>query len=225
MRNRLVLLAAPALLSLTAAAPPPPAPLPDTVNVAMTTDKGVITIGLDARNAPVTTANFLRYVDQKRFDGVTFYRAMKLDWGTPPNGLIQAGTQGDPKRTLKPIAHEPTSRTGILHKAGAISMARWAPGTAAADFSIMLSDMPGLDADPSSPDPDRQAGFAAFGHVVGGMEVVRAIWESPVSPTKGVGALKGQMLDPPIRVLTVRRARVQPAPAPAPAPPPVPDAP
>lgn len=207
MLHRLALFAAPVLLLLTGAAPPAsPAPRPDTVAVVLTTGRGAITVELDAKHAPITTANFLRYVDQKRFDGITFYRAMKLDWGTPPNGLIQAGTQGDPKRTLKPIAHEPTSQTGVLHKAGAISMARWAPGTAAADFSILLSDMPGLDADPASADPERQAGFAAFGHVVSGMEVVRAIWDSPLSPTKGAGALKGQMLEPPVRILTVRRA-------------------
>ena len=67
--------------------------------------------------------NFLRYVDQRRFDGTVFYRAMRLPWGDQPNGLIQAGTRGDPRRELPPIAHEPTSQTGVLHKAGAISMA------------------------------------------------------------------------------------------------------
>jgi peptidyl-prolyl cis-trans isomerase A (cyclophilin A) len=104
---------------------------------------------------------------------------------------------------LKPIAHEPTSATGILHKAGAISMARYAPGTATADFSILLSDLPSLDADPKSPDPEAQVGYAAFGHVVAGMDVVRRIWDSPLSPTAGEGALKGQMLEPPVKILTV----------------------
>lgn len=206
MTNRFVLLAAPLMLALTAAAPAPqPAPVPDTVRVAITTEAGAIVVELDGKHAPVTTGNFLRYADEKRFDGTTFYRSMHLGWGDPPNGLIQAGTQNDPKRVLPPIAHEPTSVTGIRHKAGAISMARYAPGTASGDFSILLSDMPSLDADPSSANPEFAAGFAAFGHVVEGMDVVRQIWDAPRSPTKGVGVMKGQMLDPPIRILSVRR--------------------
>ena len=153
----------------------------------------------------------MRYVDLRRFDGITFYRSMKLAWGPQPNGLIQAGLQGNPLKVMKPIAHEPTSTTGILHKAGAISMARYAPGTATADFSILLSDMPSLDADPKSPDPEAQAGYAAFGRVVSGMDVARKIWDSPLSPTTGEGAMKGQMLAPPVKVLTVRRVAL-PAP-------------
>lgn len=215
MTGRIALLAAPLLLALTAAAPPPssaPAPSADTVTVALNTEKGTITLELDARHAPITTANFLRYVDQKRFDGIAFYRAMKLAWGDQPNGLIQAGVRGDPKRVLKPIAHEPTSQTGVLHKAGTISMARNAPGTANGDFSILLSDMPGLDANPSAPTAEAQAGYAAFGHVVAGMDVVRAIWDGPVSPTKGVGVMKGQMLEPTVRIVSARRVRAAPAP-------------
>lgn len=209
---------APLLLALTAAAPAPrpaPQPLPDTVRVAMTTELGTITLDLDARRAPITTRNFVRYVDQKRFDGIVFYRAMRLAWGQQPNGLIQAGTQGDPKRILPPIAHEPTSMTGILHKAGTISMARYAPGTATGDFSIMVSDQPGLDAQPDGPTEEAKAGFAAFGRVVEGMDVVRRIYDAPLSPTKGEGVMKGQMLAAPVKVLTVRRIAM-PAPAPAP---------
>lgn len=218
MQRRFALAALPLALLVLGAAPAPKraaAPLPDTVRVVLTTEKGAITVDLDAKNAPVTVANFVRYVDQRRFDGVTFYRAMHLDWGAQPNGLIQAG-QRDPRLRLPPIAHEPTSRTGLLHKAGALSMARNAPGTAVADFSILLSDMPGLDADPKSPDPEVQAGYAVFGHVVSGMEVVRQIWDAPRSPTLGQGVMKGQMLSPPVRVLTARRIAIPPAqPAPA----------
>lgn len=201
---------APFLLLLGGNAPSSQPVPPSEVRVEMTTEKGVMTIALDLQHAPVTAGNFLRYVDQKRFDGIAFYRAMRLAWGEQPNGLIQAGTQNDPKRVLKPIAHEPTSATGILHKAGTISMARYAPGTATGDFSIMLSDMPALDAAPASADPEARAGFAAFGHVVSGMDVARAIFDAPLSPSKGAGVMKGQMLDPPVRILTVRRA----APAP-----------
>lgn len=210
--------ATPLLLALTAAAPAPkPASLPDTVRLAMTTELGTITLELDAKHAPVTTRNFVRYADQRRFDGITFYRVMRLAWGEQPNGLIQAGTRGDPRRALPPIAHEPTSATGILHKAGAISMARWAPGTAAGDFSILLSDMPGLDADPGAATDDGKAGFAAFGHVVEGMDVVRKIYDVPLSPTEGEGVMKGQMVAKPVRVITVRRVPM-PAAVAAPAP-------
>ncbi len=221
MNRRFALTALPFLFALAAAKPAPraaaPAVLPDIVRVAMVTDLGTITLDLDARHAPVTVRNFVRYADQRRFDGIVFYRVMRLSWGQQPNGLIQAGTRGDPRRELPPIAHEPTSQTGVLHKAGAISMARWAPGTAKGDFSILLSDMPGLDADPASANPELQAGFAAFGTVVSGMDVVRKIYDVPLSATAGEGVMKGQMIERPVRVLTVRR--VAPTPGPAPTPP------
>jgi peptidyl-prolyl cis-trans isomerase A (cyclophilin A) len=213
------LAAAPLLLALTAAAPTPqpaPAALPDTVRVAMTTEAGTITLDLDAKNAPVTTRNFVRYVDERRFDGIAFYRAMRLDWGDQPNGLIQAGARGDPRRVLPPIAHEPTSTTGVRHKAGTISMARNAPGTAAGDFFILMSDQPGFDANPEATGDN--LGFAAFGHVVEGMEVARRIYDAPLSPTLGEGAMKGQMIEKPVRVITARRI---PIPPPAATPPPV----
>lgn len=219
MNRRLVLAALPLMLALTAAKPAPrpaaPVPLPDIVRVAMVTEQGTIVLDLDARRAPVTTRNFLRYAQQRRFDGIGFYRAMRLSWGQQPNGLIQTGTRGDPRRELPPIAHEPTSQTGVLHKAGAISMARWAPGTARGDFSILLSDMPGLDADPASTSPELQAGFAAFGYVSTGMDVVRKIWDQPLSVTAGEGVMKGQMIERPVRVLSVRRVAM-PLPVPSP---------
>lgn len=187
---------------------PKPVVLGDTVRVVMTTELGVITIDLDHKRAPISTANFVRYVDTKRFDGIVFYRAMRLEWGTPPNGLIQAGTRGDPRRNLPTIPHEPTWSTGKKHKAGTISMARLAPGTAAGDFSIMVSDQPGLDGDAGAPDPEQKAGYAAFGQVVEGLDVVRKIFDAPTSATEGSGFLKGQMIEKPIKVLTVRRVIV-----------------
>jgi peptidyl-prolyl cis-trans isomerase A (cyclophilin A) len=207
MLKRFAPLLAPALLSLAAATPAPPAPSTkqSDVYVTITTSVGRITLDLDAAHAPLTTANFLKYVDGRRFDGTVFYRSMHLDWGTPPNGLIQGGTQNDPKRILKPVAHEPTSQTGVLHKRGTISMARFAPGTATGDFSILVSDQPGLDAKLDAPDADGKAGFAAFGRVVSGMETVDRIWGLPRSPTKGVGVMKGQMLDPTVKIVSMRR--------------------
>lgn len=184
--------------------PPVVQPLPDTVRVALTTEMGAITLDLDGKNAPVSTRNFLRYVDGKRFDGIVFYRVMRLAWGEQPNGLVQAGLRGDPKRVLPPIAHETTSATGLKHLAGTISMARLAPGTATGDFSILISDIPGLDAGMNPNDP---AGYAVFGRIVDGMEVARTIYAVPLSPTAGSGILKGQMIERPVKILTVRRVK------------------
>ncbi|HQS69410.1 MAG TPA: peptidylprolyl isomerase, partial [Novosphingobium sp.] len=189
MLDRRLALLAPLAFALIAAAPvrkraaapraptpaypaPSKAPLPDLVRVALETEAGRIVVELDIKRAPASATNFVRYAETKRFDGTVFYRAMHLKWGEQPNGLIQAGTRGDPKRNLPPIAHEPTDQTGILHKAGTLSMARYAPGTATGDFSIMVSDQPGLDAQPESADPEAKAGYAAFGQVIEGMDVV-----------------------------------------------------
>jgi peptidyl-prolyl cis-trans isomerase A (cyclophilin A) len=197
-----------AALSLALAAPAaaqdaPAAPRTDMV--VLETALGNITLAIESERAPVTAANFLRYVDEHRFDGTVFYRAMRLTWGDQPNGLIQGGTQNDPKRVLPPIAHEPTSQTGLGHTAGAISMARYAPGSATGDFSIMVSDQLALDADPKGDTEDAQAGFAVFGHVVSGMDVVRQIFAAPTGPDKGEGWMKGQMLAQPVTIVHARR--------------------
>lgn len=178
----------------------------ETTEVVLETERGHIVIALETERAPITSANFLRYVDEKRLDGTVFYRAMRLEWGEQPNGLIQGGTQFDPERILPPVAHEPTSATGVRHVAGAISMARNEPGTATGDFSILLSDMPGLDADPAAEDLDRQAGYAAFGRVIEGMDVVRAIFDAPIDPEAGEGWMRGQMLADPVKIVRASRA-------------------
>ena len=176
-----------------------------TTNVVIATELGSIVVALETERAPLSAANFLRYADEKRFDGTVFYRVMKLDWGEQPNGLVQAGTQWDPARILPPIAHEPTDATGVRHVAGAISMARGEPGTANGDWSITLSELTGLDADPSAEDAERRAGYAAFGRVVEGMDIVRAIFEAPLDPDKGEGWMKGEMIAEPVKILSVRR--------------------
>ena len=172
--------------------------------VLIETTIGDITVSIETERAPVTAANFLRYVDEDRFDGTHFYRAMHLDWGEPPNGLLQGGTQMDPDRVLDPIAHEPTSQTGLSHTNGALSMARYDPGTATGDFSIMIKDQTGLDADPTSSDPNL-LGFAVFGYVVDGMDVVQAIHALPPDPEKGEGWMKGQLLAEPVEIVDMRR--------------------
>jgi len=181
------------------AAPAAAQPQPALVRVLITTSEGTITVALEKDRAPATTANFLRYADAKRFDGVTFYRAMKLGENA---GLIQGG-QRDPRRFFPPLVHEPTTKTGLSNTDGTIAMARAEPGSARADFFIAIGDLSSLDAKPDQPGDN--LGFAAFGHVVEGMDVVRRIQGLPTSATEGEGAMKGQMLAPPVKILTVRR--------------------
>lgn len=193
-------------LSAAAALLPSPALAQATTPVVLTTEMGPITIALETERAPISANNFLRYVDEKRLDGTVFYRVMKTEWDVQPSGLIQGGTQFDPKRILPPIAHEPTNQTDLSHTAGAVSLARNEPGTATADFSIMVSDQTGLDANPNSDDPNFRDGYAVFGYVTEGMDVVRAIFAAPTDPDKGEGFLKGQMIAQPVKILTARRA-------------------
>ena len=181
---------------------PVPAATPGT-RIALTTSLGVITVALATDKAPITSANFLRYVDAKRLDGGVFYRAMKLAPEPNANGLIQGGIKNDPAKVFPPIAHEPTTKTGLKHVNGTISLARYAPGSAQAEFFICIGDQPSLDADPTQPGDN--LGFAAFGAVTDGMDTARKILAAPTSPTEGEGAMKGQMLSPPIPILTARR--------------------
>lgn len=205
----LLLLAAPALAQEAVApvAPATAAPAAEkqwkTVPVVIDTDLGAFTVTLETERAPVTAANFLRYVDGKRYDGTTFYRAMNFP-GRPDLGLVQGGIKSDPKRALPAIAHEPTTATGLSHDNAAISMARAAPGSANGDFFIILGGLPGLDANPKA-EGDNQ-GFAVFGHVTDGMDVVQKILAVPVSATEGVGVMQGQMIAQPVRIRSVRRA-------------------
>ena len=115
------------------------------MRVDLITDAGTIVLALDRRRAPVTTANFLAYVDQHRFDGTIFYRAARTR-GAPQRGFIQGGIRHAYARMLPPIAHEPTSQTGLRHVDGTISMARTAPGSATGDFFIIVGPMPSMDA-------------------------------------------------------------------------------
>lgn len=178
------------------------APQDKLVDVRLDTSEGTIVLALDLGGAPITSANFLRYVDQKRLDGTTFYRALKVS-GDTPLGFIQGGTRNDPKRVLSPIAHEPTNVTGITHQAGTISMARYEPGSANGDFFITVGPMPSMDAQPSG--EGDIAGFAAFGRVIEGMDVVQKILADPTSATEGEGVMKGQMLSPAVIILSARR--------------------
>jgi peptidyl-prolyl cis-trans isomerase A (cyclophilin A) len=185
----------PAFAQAAAPAPSADAAKEELVPVAIDTSLGRIVVALDKTHAPITTANFLHYADTHHFDGETFYRAMHVGDG----GLIQGGISSDARKLFPPISHEPTSKTGLHNVAGAISMANAGAGTARADFFILASDIPSLDATADQP------GFAVFGHVIEGMDVVQKILASPVSATKGEGAMKGQMLEPTVKITRVAR--------------------
>ena len=178
---------------------------PERTLVVIETTEGEITVALETERAPITAGNFLRYADEDRFDGTVFYRAMHLEWGEPPNGLLQGGTQNNPERILEGIVHEPTNETGLSHTNGALSMARLDPGTATGDFSIMIKDQKGLDAQPDSEDENLRHGYAVFGYVVEGMDVVHAIHAMPRDPEAGEGWMKGQLLAEPVTIVDVRR--------------------
>nr|WP_314446317.1 peptidylprolyl isomerase [uncultured Sphingomonas sp.] len=167
-----------------------PAPESDLVQVRLDTEKGPILLALDRGRAPLTVANFLRYVEARRFDGITFYRAMPYGEG---NGLIQAGITKDARLLFPPVAHEPSSKTGIKHEPGTILLANNGPGTGRSDFFITLGAIPFGD------------DFAPFGRVVEGMDVVKAIFAAPVDPDKGAGPMKGQMVTPAIPIRTARK--------------------
>jgi peptidyl-prolyl cis-trans isomerase A (cyclophilin A) len=186
---------APATAPATAAANP---------QVRIHTAAGDIVVELAVDKAPITAKNFLKYVDRGLYNGATFYRASRPKGYTATDyGSIQGGLQNDPKKVLPPIAHEPTTKTGLKHENGTISMGRHAPGSAQADWFICVGDMTYLDADPK--DPKKTPGFAAFGHVVSGMDVVQKILGMPTDPNRGEGAMKGEMLVKPVKIVSARR--------------------
>ena len=171
-----------------------PATQPDLIPVAIDTSLGRIVVALDQAHAPQTTANFLRYVDTQKYDGESFYRAMPYDKG----GLIQGGITSDGRKLNPPVAYESSDQTGVHNVVGSIAMAALAPGKAQADFFIETTDIPAFDG---------ANGFAAFGHVIEGMDVVKKILAAPVSPTKGDGPMKGQMLDPVVKIVKMSRLK------------------
>jgi peptidyl-prolyl cis-trans isomerase A (cyclophilin A) len=165
-------------------------------HVLVSTQLGEIEIELDAVHAPSTTANFLRYVNAGFYTGGIFHRTVTLN-NQPDNQVkievIQAGI--DPRRlqdAFPAIAMEPTSRTGLHHLDGTVSMARSSPDSATSEFFICIGNQPELDYG-GKRNPDGQ-GFAAFGHVVRGMGVVRNIQASPA---------QGQSLEPPVKILNM----------------------
>lgn len=172
----------------------------DNPRVLFQTDLGDIEVEIFEKSSPVTAANFLRYVDQGLYDGAAFYRVVTLD-NQPDNDVkievIQGGLRSeDEKENFGPIEHETTQETGVLHVDGVISMARSQPGTASSEFFFCINDQPELDF-AGKRNPDGQ-GFAAFGRVTRGMEVVRNIQQQPAD---------GQMLIERVVINRISRVR------------------
>ena len=188
------------LLPFAAAAQTAPASAANP-RVAIETSAGRFVVEVFADKAPVSARNFLRYVDAKRLDGITFYRTVKV---ADKFGFVQFGVQNSAAKMFPPIKHEPTTETGIKHLSGTLSMPRLAPGTGRGEFTIMIGDQPSMDADPAKPGDN--LGYAAFARVVEGMEAVEAIMNAPTSPTKTLqGSFKGEVPETAVRVVTARR--------------------
>ena len=171
------------------------------VRVLVQTNLGDIVLEVDVAHAPATSANFLRYLDAGHYDGGLFHRTVKMD--NQPDSpvkieVIQAGVNPDRAKAGYPaIAIERTSATGLRHTDGVISMARGAPDSATSGWFICINDQPSLDFG-GARNPDGQ-GFAAFGRVVRGMDVVERIHRSTNTDA--------QKLTPPVRIISVQRRR------------------
>ena len=164
----------------------------------METELGTIDMELYQNRAPSTVNNFLRYLDEKRFQDAHFYRVVHLD-NQPANDIlievIQGGLGIDPHpMELLPIEHETTKNTGIKHEDGTISMARLEPGTASSEFFICINDQPQLDFG-GMRNPDGQ-GFAAFGKVTSGMNIVKKIQMKPENE---------QLLQKIVKIMSIKR--------------------
>lgn len=169
-----------------------------TVPVVIVTERGTIALDIFAGRAPITAANFLAYVDAGFYDGGEFHRVVTMD-NQPDDAVrievIQGGKgPGMNRDGQSPIALERTNKTGLRHRHGTLSMARLTADSAMSDFFICIGDQPDLDFG-GRRNPDGQ-GFAAFGQVTAGMDVVEAIHSAPY---------EAQRLTPAIRILRIHR--------------------
>jgi peptidyl-prolyl cis-trans isomerase A (cyclophilin A) len=168
------------------------------VRLQLQTELGDVLLEIDTARAPLTAANFLRYVDAGRYDGGLFHRALtraNQAGKAAPVELVQAGVAARHRgRDFAPIAMEPTARTGLRHLDGTLSMARDDADSATSQFFVALGAQPSLDAG-GRRHPDGR-GFAAFGRVTAGLEVLRRIQAAP---------LRGERLVTPVRILRIVR--------------------
>lgn len=185
------------LLGLTLLLGASPASAQAYPRVVIRTELGAIEVEVDSIHAPITAANFLRYVDLGFYRFARFHRTVRAD--NQPDAkvkiaVVQGGLDSTRVKDFPPIPLERTSKTHLRHRDGTISMARDGPDTATSDFFICIGDQPELDYG-GRRNPDGQ-GFAAFGRVMLGMDIVRKIQAAPA---------KGQTLTPPVRILAIER--------------------
>ena len=186
--------------------------------VVFETDAGAFTVEVLVDQAPVSGANFLEYVDANLYDGATLYRVVRAEHGNgDPSAIevVQGGLLGDsmnggstamPEPPRPAIAHETTDKTGILNERGTIAYARLAPGTAGSEFFVNMKDNPSLDTGDTRRQPDGQ-GYAAFGRVVAGMDVLEKIQAMPTSSQAASPIVRGQLLSDQVVIERVYRAK------------------
>jgi peptidyl-prolyl cis-trans isomerase A (cyclophilin A) len=197
--NRIILMFV-ALTTFTACADKSP----QNINLMMKTSLGAIELELYPQKAPLTVENFVQLVDGGHLDGATFYRTVspQNDNGDPVISVIQGGL-GDAASPFAPIAHETTLQTGLPHLDGSLSMARAGVGTASTEFFICIGAQPALDfAGTRNADGE---GFAVFGRVVVGMEIVHAIHEAPADAPTEFEYVQNQLINEPIVIISLRR--------------------
>ena len=173
--------------------------------VSIQTELGEIVLEVFTSQAPITSANFLRYVDEGRYEGATFYRTVRLD-NQSQNAVkievIQGGLGMDEHSAKLPaIPLERTNITGLQHQHGTVSMGRLGPDSAQSEFFICVNDQPELDF-AGKRNPDGQ-GFAAFGRVVQGMDVVSQVHAQPSGGDAEF--VQGQLILEPVNILSIKR--------------------
>ena len=169
------------------------------------TSLGEFAVELRTDAAPISAQNFIDHALAGHYDGGSFYRSVRDDnerEGVEPMHLIQGGAGWDKYEAFEGIPHEPTTQTGLSHIRGAISLGRFDPGTATSEFFIMVHDYPGLDAGPGTRNPDEQ-GYAVFGQVISGMEIVESIWGQPTGDTSGPDGFQAQWLPEAVTIETI----------------------
>jgi peptidyl-prolyl cis-trans isomerase A (cyclophilin A) len=203
LTRRSVLASAIALASISSAKAMKDKGARRTESVAILTSLGSISVAVDVHRAPVSAGSFLEYVDRQLFDDAQFYRSVHPDNDANPVkiSVLQGGII-DSAKGLAPIPHESTRQTGLRHLDGTISIARREPGTGSAGaFFVCIGDQPELDFG-GRRNPDG-LGFAAFGRVYDGMNVVRSIWMQQTAGTDG--SIGAQKIASPVRIATVIR--------------------
>lgn len=198
--NRIILIAI-ALTAFTACADKSP----QSIHLTMQTSLGAIELELYPEQAPLSVENFVRLADGGHLDGATFYRTVspQNDNGSPVISVIQGGI-GDAENPFAPIAHETTLQTGLPHLDGSLSMARSEVGTASTEFFICIGAQPALDfAGTRNADGE---GFAVFGQVISGMDVVHAIHQAPADAPTEFEYFENQLINDPVVIESIKRS-------------------